>query len=148
MPDAFFDKFIADLVKGASHHLRENGGVGVNILVERENHGHEEKLASAGGALTQRYDAGANAALERLSIKEAFLPMLGAIAGPALARMGLGRLAAGAGGKMLGGIAGKVAPRVAGGLGGAAFDQAAGMAGGALGQRLQPQQPQGAVPPL
>lgn len=46
MADSFFDKLIADLVKGASHHLRENGGVGVNILVDRENHGHEEKLAA------------------------------------------------------------------------------------------------------
>jgi len=237
--DAFFDKFIADLVKGASHHLRENGGVGVNIVVSRENHGREEKLAfdasalmrsplggaalgagvgglaslvsgdehplrdaviGAGvgglhgnlssqlhgidtvardtaalaqpaaaealsrmdynlwpkaqkliyghagkyGALTDHYTAGAEAALGALGIKVAFLPMLGAIAGPTLARAGLGALGRGVAGKALGGIAGKVAPRIAGGLGGAAFDQAASMAGGALGQKMQqPPQPQG-----
>ncbi len=88
------------------------------------------------------HDAGIKAAAERFGIKEAFLPALLAAAGPMLARAGLGRLAAGAGGKMLGGIAGKIAPRVAGGMGGAMFDHAAGAAGGMLGQRLMPQQQQ------
>lgn len=74
--------------------------------------------------------------------KEAFLPLLGAIAGPALARAGLGRLAAGAGGKMLQGVAGKVAPRVAHGLGSGAFDMAGSIAGQTAGQKLTPQQPQ------
>lgn len=249
MSDAFFDKFIADLVKGAEVNSRANGGPGVNIIMDRENHGHEEKFAnrhngrnfsgvnnalsyvaglgvnptagalaapiSAGlgaapgsglraaggslagmglgglagltlggalginptvpallgggigstigahlggkdergilekiqnklGALEQRYAEGATQAAAALGIKEAFLPMLGAIAGPMLARAGLGALGRGAAGKALGGIAGKVAPRVAGGLGGAAFDQAASMAGGALGQKMQqPQQSPG-----
>lgn len=217
----FFDRFIADLVKGASSNLRENGGPGVNIIVSRENRGREEKLASIGGALgggllgggagalggslagagtgallakllrldpsvgqelgsalglggaavgglggaaagtaagqedrkpglmdrlkgaslTAHYDAGIKAAADAFGVKEAFLPMLGAIAGPALARFGLGRLAAGAGGRMLGGLASKVAPRIAGGLGGMAFDQAAGMAGGALGQHMEAPRP-------
>lgn len=97
-----------------------------------------------GGALEARYLEGAKQAAAALGIKEAFLPMLGAIAGPTLARAGLGALGRGVAGKALGGIAGKVAPRIAGGLGGAAFDQAASMAGGALGQKMQqPPQPQG-----
>lgn len=89
------------------------------------------------------FDNGAKSAAERFGIKEAFLPLLGAIAGPMLARAGVGALARGAGGRMLGGLAGKVAPRIAGGLGGAAFDQAASAAGGALGNKMMPQQPQG-----
>ncbi len=93
-------------------------------------------------AMKRAHDEGAHAALAAFGVKEAFLPMLGAIAGPMLARAGIGRLAAGAGGKMLGGIAGKVAPRIAGGMGGAAFDMAASSAGQNLGQRMQqPQQP-------
>jgi hypothetical protein len=50
MADAFMEKFIADLVKGAEHHKRENGGVGVNIVVAADR-GHTEKLAGAGGNL-------------------------------------------------------------------------------------------------
>lgn len=49
MADSFFDKFIADLVKGASSNTRANGGPGVNIVVDRENRGHEVKLANHGG---------------------------------------------------------------------------------------------------
>lgn len=54
MSDSFFDKFIADLVKGAEVNSRANGGPGVNIIVDRENRGREEKLANhagIGGAL-------------------------------------------------------------------------------------------------
>lgn len=43
MSDAFFDKFIADLVKGAEHNT---SGVGVNIQVSRTHDGREEKLAN------------------------------------------------------------------------------------------------------
>lgn len=144
----FFDKFIADLVKGASSNLRENGGPGVNIVVARENRGYEEKLANANGALEQRYVAGAKAAAAQLGIKEAFLPALLSIAGPMLARAGVGAAARGAAGSAIGGMAGKIAPRIAGGMGGMAFDAAASMGGGALGQKMQrPPQPQGAVPP-
>lgn len=245
MSDVFFDKFIADLVKGAELNSRANGGPGVNVLISRDNTGHEEKLANhaalgalmgsiampgfgapigaalgadegqrgsaaigsvlggAGGALAggglgvlggiltgnpelakllgaagagiggvsgmmygasrgghadtlgekirgkfsaleDRYVAGADAAARALGVKVAFLPMLGAIAGPTLARAGLSALGRGVAGKALSGIAGKVAPRIAGGLGGAAFDQAASMAGGALGQKMQQSpQPQG-----
>lgn len=144
MSDAFFDKFIADLVKGAEVNSRANGGPGVNILISRGNVGHEEKLANHKlSALEDRYVRGAGAALGALGIKEAFLPMLGAVAGPMLARAGMGALGRGAAGSALGGLAGKVAPRIAGGLGGAAFDQAASMAGGAVGQKMQ--QPQGAM---
>ncbi len=245
MSDPFFDKFIADLVKGAEVNSRANGGPGVNILISRDSNGREEKLAAdfgallrsplggaalgagvgglaglvgddghplrdavlgagigglhgslsrgmgnvrndiahgfqrseaiaqpaalealqqmharpgadygtidkavnaintpfKGGALKDRYAHGAGAALGALGIKEAFLPMLGAIAGPMLARAGMGALGRGAAGSAIGGLASKVAPRIAGGIGGAAFDQAASMAGGALGQKVQ--QPQG-----
>ena len=143
MPDPFFDKFIADLVKGAEQNSRANGGPGVNIIVSRGNTGHEEKLAShAGpGALNQRYAEGVKAAAEALGVKEAFLSLLGSVAGPALARAGVGALGRGAAGKALSGVAGKVAPHITGGLGGAAFDQAVSMAGGALGDKMQ--RPQG-----
>jgi hypothetical protein len=235
--DSFFDKFVADLVKGAEVNSRAAGGPGVQIVVDRENHGREEKLANhaalgsllgglalpglgapigaaigadkgqglsaaggsilggAGGALaggglgaligalagnpmvgmgvggalgsvpgmmygahkggeketfadaaraklSAAHEAGAKAAAARFGIKEAFLgALVGSVAGPALARAGMGRLAAGAGGKMLGGMAGKIMPRIAGGMGGAAFDQVAGAAGGALGQHMQQPQP-------
>jgi hypothetical protein len=46
MSDAFFDKFIADLVKGAEHNT---SGVGVNIQVSRGHDGREEKLANHAG---------------------------------------------------------------------------------------------------
>ncbi len=70
--------------------------------------------------------------------KEAFIgPLLGSIAGPALARSGVGALARGAGGGALGSMAGKVLPRIGGGMGGMAFDAATSMAGGALGDKLQ-----------
>lgn len=140
MSDSFLDQFIADLVKGASGNLRENGGVGVNIVIDRENHGREEKVASAPGGLAEARAQGARAAAATFGVKEAFLPALlslaGSVAGPALARMGLGRLAAGAGGKMLGGLAGKVMPQIGGGLGRLGFDSLAGSVGGALGNRL------------
>jgi hypothetical protein len=146
--DAFLDKFIDDLVKGASHHRRENGGVGVNIEISRDARGHEEKLAAARGSLEQRYADGVKAATARLGIKEAFLPLLGSLLGGTALRAGAGALARGAGGSMLGGLASKALPHMAGGIGGAATDMLGSVAGGAIGQRLQPRQPQGAVPPL
>lgn len=76
--------------------------------------------------------------LKTSETKEAFIgPLLGSIAGPALARAGVGALAKGAGGAALGSMAGKVLPRISGGLGGGAFDAATSMAGGALGDKLQ-----------
>lgn len=218
----FFDKFIADLVKGANTNSRENGGPGVNIIVARENRGHEEKLASFGGALgggmlgggagalggglagagtgallskllhlnpavaqdlgamlsvggagvgglggaaagssagmephhpslmerlkggslETRYTDGVKAAAAAFQIKEAILPLVGALLGGTALRAGAGALARGVGGKALGGMAGKVLPKMTGGLGGAATDMVGSMAGGALGQKLMPQQQQ------
>ncbi len=78
--------------------------------------------------LKNAYIAGAEAALERLGVKEAFLgaalPMLGSIAAPAVARAGLQRFAP----KMLGALGN--------GFKGQMFDAAASMAGGALGQKM------------
>lgn len=45
MSDPFFDKLIADLVKGAEANSRASGGPGVRIEIDRENRGREEKLA-------------------------------------------------------------------------------------------------------
>ncbi len=106
------------------------------------NRMHASSPFAAGPKLGQSYNDGMKAACSAFGVKEAFLPMLGAVAGPMLARAGMGALGRGVAGKTLGGIAGKVAPRIAGGLGGAAFDQAASMAGGALGQKMMPQQQQ------
>ncbi len=114
------------------------GGLG-GMLYGAHRGGEKESLADKLSAATAD---GEKAAAERFGVKVAFLPMLGAIAGPMMARAGLGALARGAGGRMLGGMASKVMPGVAGGLGGAAFDQAASMAGGALGNKLtQPMHP-------
>jgi hypothetical protein len=83
-------------------------------------------------------------AAARYGIKEAFIgPLLGSIAGPALARAGVGALARGAGGSALGGMADRILPRIGGGMGGMAFDAASSMAGSALGNKLQPQGPMG-----
>lgn len=80
-------------------------------------------------ALAQAQQEGAKAACARFGIKHAFLgalaPMAGMMAGPALAR----------------GALGKIAPRMAAGLGqglkGGLFDAAGSMGGAALGERLQ-----------
>lgn len=94
--------------------------------------------------LGEARDKGARAAATRFDIKEAFIgPLLGSLAGPALARAGVGALAKGVGGAALGSMAGKVLPRIGGGMGGLAFDAATSMAGGALGNKLQPQGPMG-----
>lgn len=45
MSDAFLDRFIEDLVKGAELNSRANGGPGVNVVVSRGTQWHEEKLA-------------------------------------------------------------------------------------------------------
>lgn len=170
MSDAFFDKFIADLVKGAEVNSRSVGGPGVNIVIDRENHGREEKVANQGGvgghlggkddrsafdrlrgkqsALEQRFADGAAAATRAFGLKEAFLgalaPIAGSILGGAGLRAGAGALARGAGGKMLGSLATKALPHMTGGIGGAATDMIGSMAGGALGQHMmpQPRQPQ------
>jgi hypothetical protein len=111
------------------------GGVG-GMMYGAQKGGHKDSLIDK---LSEARDNGAGAAASRFGIKEAFLPLLGSIAGPALARAGVGALARGAGGSALGGMAGKVLPRIGGGMGGMAFDAATSMAGGALGNRLQPQ---------
>ena len=78
------------------------------------------------------------AAATRFGVKEAFIgPLLGSIAGPLMARAGVGALARGVGGKALGGMASKALPRIGGGMGGMAFDAATSMASSALGDKLQ-----------
>lgn len=97
----FFDKFIADLVKGASHHLRENGGVGVDILVDRENHGHEEKLAMDASTMLSGIPGmgpalgGLNAAARSGNMGHGFATGLGG---------GLGQAAGATAGSALGGL--------------------------------------------
>lgn len=86
-----------------------------------------------GGSLDEACAAGVKAACDRFGIKEAFLgalmPMLGSVAGPALARAGAARFAPG------------LAQMASKGLGSHAFDMGASALGGAVGQRLAgPQQ--------
>lgn len=121
-------------------------GTGVGGLAGSAYGGHK---GGEGRSLVDKLSAaavdGVKAAAARFGVKEAFLPLLaaaGEIAGPALARAGLGSLAEGAGGKMLGGVAGKLMPHIGGGVGGAAFNQLTSAAGGALGQHMQRPQPQ------
>ena len=88
--------------------------------------------------LGQACEAGIHSAAARFGVKEAFIgPLLGSVAGPMLARAGVGALARGVGGKALGGVAGKVLPRIGSGMGGMAFDAATSAAGSALGDRFQ-----------
>ncbi len=95
-------------------------------------------LQRAGDKLSAARDNGARAAAARFGVKEAFIgPLLGSIAGPMMARAGVGALARGAGGAALGGMASKVMPHIGGGMGSMAFDAASSMAGGALGDKLQ-----------
>lgn len=111
-------------------------GRGLGEAVSHES-GHDHiKGASLQGVKT---------AAARFGVKEAFLGPLLSMAGPMLARAGVGAAAKGAMGSGLAGMAGKIAPRIAGGMGGMAFDAAASMGGGALGQKLTPQHqpPQG-----
>lgn len=103
--------------------------------------GHKDSITDK---LSEARDEGVKAAAARFGIKEAFIaPLLGSIAGPALARAGVGALARGAGGPALGSLGSKVLPHISGGLGGGAFDAATSMAGGALGNKLQPPGPMG-----
>ena len=85
---------------------------------------------------------GAAAAMATFQIKEAILPLVGALLGGTALRAGAGALARGVGGKTLGNIAGKALPKMTGGIGGAATDMVGSMAGGALGQKMMPQQQQ------
>ena len=84
-------------------------------------------------ALDDACVAGVKAACERFGVKEAFLgaalPLLGSMAGPALARAGAARFAPG------------LAKAVSGGIGSHAFDMGASMLGGAMGQRMAGPQP-------
>lgn len=122
------DKILTDFIKGA-----ERAGAKVEIKMPD---GIEEKLASlVGTGLRAPYDRGAQAAYARFGLKHAFLgalaPLAGSIAGPALAR----------------GALGKIAPAMAKGLGqgfkGQAFDMAASMGGQMLGSKLMGGQQQG-----
>lgn len=118
------EKFILDLIKGA--HMTEGFMRGGTMNVQRDIMRREEKLANHASALTGAFEQGRAAALAHFKI--AFLgavaPLLGSVAGPALAR----------------GAMGKIAPGLAAGLGngmkGMAFDTAASMAGGAMGQKM------------
>src|SRR5580704_6783535 len=99
MSDAFFDKFIADLVKGAEHNT---SGVGVNIQVSRGHDGREEKLAN-------------HAALGSLA-GGMLLPVVGAPLGAALGadegqrgNAAIGSVLGGAGGVVGGGLLGAAA---------------------------------------
>lgn len=107
------------------------GGLGGALYgADRGGEGH--------GKLGQACEDGVRSAAARFGVKEAFIaPLLGSIAGPMLARAGVGALARGVGGKALGGMAGSVLPKIGGGMGGMAFDAATSMAGGALGDKLQ-----------
>lgn len=116
------------------------GGVG-GMMYGAQKGGHKDSIADK---LSAARDQGTEAAAARFGIKTAFLgPLLGSVAGPAMARAGIGALARGAGGSALGGMASKVMPHIGGGMGGMAFDAASSMAGGALGNKLQPQGPMG-----
>lgn len=86
--------------------------------------------------LENNYIGGVKTAGARFGIKEAFLPALlglgASLAGPAAARWGLGRLAGGAAGQAVGGMASKLMGHGASGLGRMAFDTGAGMLAGGL----------------
>ncbi len=143
MSDPFLDKFMEDLIKGAQSTEGFVRGGHVGVEVSRGNQGREEKLASADGLLASRYVEGAHAALERFGVKEAFLPLLGALAGGTLLRGGLGMAAKGLAGRAgVGGMIGRGAQGALnwagkGPMRGAALDMAGSMAGGAAGSMLQ-----------
>lgn len=112
------------------------GGIG-GMMYGAQKGGHKESLVDK---LSEARIDGVKSAATRFGVKEAFLgPLLGSIAGPVMARAGVGALARGAGGGALGSLAGKIMPHIGGGMGGAAFDAATSMAGSAIGNRLQPQ---------
>lgn len=141
------DRIIQDLIKGASRagarvefntgsgreeKLATNyGGIGAALGAVPGGSGGAAVGGHYGGknpALQQAADQGMKDACARYGLKEAFLsaiaPLAGAVAGPALAR----------------GALGKIAPKMLGGLGtgmkGQAFDMAASMGGQMLGGRL------------
>lgn len=89
-------------------------------------------------ALEQRYVDGMEEATTRFGVKEAFLPMLGALAGGSLLRGGLGMAAKRFGGNAIGrGAQGALNWAGKGGMRGGALDMAGSMAGGAIGNQLQ-----------
>jgi hypothetical protein len=116
------DKIIADLISGA-----ERAGARVE---RRENNGTEEKVAALGAAqrsaLADAYAGGRTAALERFKVGflGAVAPLIGSIAGPALARGAMGR------------VAPMAAKAIGTGLKGNLFDAAASTAGAMAGQKL------------
>lgn len=129
MSDSFFDKFIADLVKGAEANSRANGGPGVNILVDRENRGREEKLAGhsgIGAAVGGPVGAalGADKGQEMAAAKGSFM---GGLKG-----LGIGGLAGGGLGALLPLLAGE-SPSLGAALGGAGLGGALGSYAGSIG---------------
>jgi hypothetical protein len=67
--DPFFEKFIADLVKGAA--VSPFTGAKTRVEISHENRGREEKLASFGGTLMGAYNDGVKAAATAFGVKEA-----------------------------------------------------------------------------
>lgn len=88
-----------------------------------------EKIRGKFSSAEDAYLAGSAEASARFKL--AFLPLVGALAGPMLGRMALGRVAGGALGRMGGGAVGRMAGGMANakGIGGAAVDMGASMAG-------------------
>jgi len=128
------EQIIADLVKGASRNSRANGGPGVNVIVSRENRGHEEKLAGhsgIGAAFGGPIGAalGADKGQELEAAKGSFM---GGLKG-----MGVGGLAGGGIGALLAALSGGSVPASSGALlgggVGAGLGGYAGSIGGAAG---------------
>lgn len=88
-----------------------------------------DKIRGKFSSAEDAYLAGSAEATARFKV--AFLPLVGALAGPMLGRMALGRIAGGALGRLGGGAVGRMAGGLAKskGLGGAAVDMGASMAG-------------------
>jgi hypothetical protein len=135
---------LQSLISGDDHPLRDIGlGAGAGAaggLVAP--HIMEAVRAGKTAALNTVYADGVKAAAAAFGIKEAFLPMIGALLGGTALRAGAGALARGVGGKALGGIASKALPMMNKGIGAAATDMVGSMGGQALGQKLMPQQQQ------
>jgi hypothetical protein len=122
-------QMIATLVGGGL------GTVGGGMLGAAAGRGLDHKIEGESGkraALENAYVEGVKAAAAQFKV--AFLPFLGAIAGPMLARKGLAHVAS----RNIGGTAHRAMKSVnAGGMGGMGFDMAGSMAGGAAGNMLQ-----------
>lgn len=105
------------------------GAAGADPAPPQHEQGLLDKIRGKFSSAEDAYLAGSAEATARFKV--AFLPLIGALAGPALGRMALGRVAGGALGKMGGGAVGRMAGGLANakGIGGAAVDMGASMAG-------------------